>query len=86
MADGYDLDLRNSGSGWTGTFANMVALAVREIIENGSLPWTVEATLYDGTVLTGDIAEWTDVVTFTITEPNELPRIVEIDDLIRFRA
>lgn len=86
VTDGYDLDLRNSGSGWTGTFAFIVDTALRNIIENDSLPWTVEVTLYDGTVIAGEVNEWVDNRTFTITEPNELPRIIETDDVMRFRA
>jgi hypothetical protein len=81
----YDLDLRNSGSGWCGTFYLVIQLAVSDILQDG--PWPqAEVTLLDGTVLAGKLDEWTSADTFTITEVDSLPRIVEVDDVARFRA
>lgn len=86
--DPYDLDLRNSGSGWTGTFAGIIRRTVEDITDDG--PWSpAEVTLSDGTVLAGELDVWpnlTDDGSFIVTEPNELPRIVEVDDVVRFRA
>lgn len=87
----FDLDLSSSGSGWTGTFAALVRHAVTDILSDHE-PWEpTEVTLADGTVITGALGEWTtfpgaDGSSFTITEPGELPRIVEADDVVRFRA
>ena len=87
--NGYDweLDLRSNGSGWCGTFANIVRTAVQDITENGQdngRDWFVEVTLADGTVLQGNIAGWLGDDTFTVADG--LPIIVEVDDVVRFRA
>lgn len=80
----YDIELRSSGDGWMGTFSIIVQAAVADILSDGE-PWPdTEVTLDDGTVVAGSLGAWGD--TFTITEPGGLPRIIEIDDVRRFRA
>lgn len=81
----YDIDLSSSGNGWMGTFQNVIVLVVRDITDEG--PFTpVEVTLDNGAVLTGRLDQWQNGDSFTIEEPHELPRIVEPDDVVRFRA
>lgn len=91
--DEWELDLRNNGSGWTGTFASLIRTTAQAIIENGyenGRNWFVEVTLTDGIVLFGKIGEWrTDGVgddSFTVAEVNSLPQIIETDEVVRFRA
>lgn len=86
MSEHYDLDLSNSGAGWMGTFGLLVQKAVDDITDDGPYG-PVEVTLDDGTVLTGVLDIWSgDGDAFTVTEPSELPRIVEIDEVVRLRA
>lgn len=85
----YDLDLRSSGDGWMGTFAGVIRKVVNDITDDGPFG-PVEVTLNDdGVVLTGIIDIWMGNDTFdafTITESDTLPRVVEVEDVVRFRA
>ena len=82
----FDLELRSSGDGWMGTFAALIRHTVADILSDGEPFGPVEVTVSDGTVFTGVLDAWTGDDTFTITEPDELPRIIETDDVMRFRA
>ncbi len=89
--DGYDLDLHTTGDGWMGTFARIIRITVADLIETSedspSIPLPAEVTLYDGTVLTGKVDAWQGDYTFTVTPEGErYGRIVEVDDVRRFRA
>ncbi|QZD98073.1 hypothetical protein SEA_JUICYJAY_196 [Mycobacterium phage JuicyJay] len=50
----YDLDLRNSGNGWVGTFGAILREAVEDITAEGPFG-PVEVTFDGGRVLTGTL-------------------------------
>lgn len=84
----WEIDLRNNGSGWTGTFAGIIQRAAHDILENGQendRDWFVEVTLFDGTVYVGNIDGWMMPGEFTVATDGT-PMIVDCDEVARFRA
>lgn len=88
----FDLELKSSGDGWMGTFNVLVQTVVIDILSDGEPFGPVEVTLSDGTVVVGVLNEWNSNddtppgAVFTVTEPDELPRIIESDDVVGLRA
>jgi hypothetical protein len=85
--DEYDIELRSSGSGWTGTFSNALAQVIADITEEK--PWDrAEVTLYGGHTYTGVLSRNDNastsrkrVETFRIDD-----MVFAIEDVLRFRA
>lgn len=80
----YDIELRSSGDRWMGMFAQIIRTTVMDILNDA--PYSpVEVTTNDETY-TGTLDYWTNEHTFTITEDGKLPRVIETDDVLGFRA
>ena len=89
----YDLDIRSSGTGWTGTYASLIRTAVEDITYDGNFG-PVEVTLDDGRVITGTLIVCPpDEQRFTV-DGDQIGlnailidgRGIAIDDIVRFRA
>src|SRR5689334_1890220 len=79
--DGFDIELRSSGSGWMGAFVLALQTAVADILSDRSTWSPAEVTLYDGTVYAGTLSEWMGESTLKIDD-----YLIEVDDVVRFRA
>ncbi len=81
----YDIELKGSGEGWNGTLNRLIETLISDITDDGPCG-PVEVTTDDGTVRTGTVDVWMGEGTFTITEADSLPIVIEIDDVVRVRA
>ncbi|AER50015.1 hypothetical protein SEA_RINGER_85 [Mycobacterium phage Ringer] len=77
----YDLDLRNSGNGWVGTFGTILREAVEDITAEGAFG-PVEVTFDNGRVLTGTLHGFGSGDNTVRVES----LCIELDRIERFRA
>lgn len=79
--DGFDIELRSSGTGWLGAFTLALQTAIADILSDTATWSPAEVTLSDGTVIAGTLSAGLGDDVLHINH-----RVIELDEIVRFRA